>query len=46
MAQNGGRPNFLPAVIRAGVQRACVKLGPALKGPIRYFKKRERVLIY
>ena len=37
----GGRPNFWTGGIRAGVKRAGVKLGPALKkGPIRYIKKR------
>ena len=32
------RPIFKNGVIRAGVKGACVKKGPAEKGPIRYFR--------
>ena len=34
VAQSDGRPNFLPGVIRAGLQRAGVTLGPVKRGPI------------
>ena len=29
VAQSGGRPNFMPCVITAGIKRAGAKLGPA-----------------
>ena len=36
VTQSGGRQNSFPGVITAGVKKAGDKLGPALKGPIRY----------